>query len=516
MLNCSFFCVQPLHIEANLLLHLYSVDKPAGSRIVENAEANANIPIWKKKADAHSNTFAAIFAVSSLEIDIKSFATEIKAEYNPANRFLADSVKKISSTLMYDNNLVQFYIIYKIDLEFVPTDILRFHEHGVKNLYTVVKEQFSKDSSNCKLPIIIDNSRNYYIDKATSLLNKIYNIVTLHSEVVSILDNTINITNVVNINNDSISKSKRRFYSKQFLILNKNAESINRRNNKGFLLNNISSKIEESCEEDFFYFSGRFHTIFIDEKLDMCQYIAMQVHIQTVWFHLHHSLETIVGDNFGKTGQLLTPPVLRRIDYVKNHNDRFRLLADSELFNHIQKKWNIDDGVEYIAKLVEKEMGVNEMARLQRELYTDSLTHLHSRKWFDEKIIDKSKRFVCSGLLCVIDLDKFKAINDTYGHDVGDDVLKYIANQLKGIGEDVVRFGGDEFLIIFKDCDKEQANESIGLLKHRIIDKMFIVSDSEKIHPSFSYGFCDFVYGQELSDVFCLADKAMYLNKKAS
>lgn len=91
-----------------------------------------------------------------------------------------------------------------------------------------------------------------------------------------------------------------------------------------------------------------------------------------------------------------------------------------------------------------------EIHELQKIVYEDSLTKSYNRKWFEDTICDSDRISIReSGTLVMADLNKFKQINDTYGHVVGDKVLIHIAFKLKESGGRVVRYGGDEFMIIF-------------------------------------------------------------------
>lgn len=100
----------------------------------------------------------------------------------------------------------------------------------------------------------------------------------------------------------------------------------------------------------------------------------------------------------------------------------------------------------------------------------DSLTDLGNRRYFDEQLnraISHASRQHSDVGLIVTDLNKFKAINDTFGHHVGDTVLQHFALALKSSireSDSVFRFGGDEFAIIVE----EASQESLDIINHRI------------------------------------------------
>ena len=112
----------------------------------------------------------------------------------------------------------------------------------------------------------------------------------------------------------------------------------------------------------------------------------------------------------------------------------------------------------------------------------DLLIGLYNREAFEKgvkELIQKDIKFC----LVFLDLDNFKYVNDTFGHDKGDEILittaQIMRNNLKG--KDIIgRIGGDEFVISILDCNKECANHILNLLEEKIkkIFKMYEVSAS--------------------------------------
>jgi diguanylate cyclase (GGDEF)-like protein len=94
----------------------------------------------------------------------------------------------------------------------------------------------------------------------------------------------------------------------------------------------------------------------------------------------------------------------------------------------------------------------------------DTLTGLYNRRTFEElfqKQLARSRRTKSPFAICMIDIDFFKKFNDTYGHEVGDEVLRQVAGALKEslrINDVVARFGGEEFIAIFTDTNAEGAS----------------------------------------------------------
>ena len=105
------------------------------------------------------------------------------------------------------------------------------------------------------------------------------------------------------------------------------------------------------------------------------------------------------------------------------------------------------------------------MEALRQKNLTDSLTGLYNRKYLDEIVEKQLNLDMKNGVVYAImflDIDYFKMVNDTYGHDVGDDILRKLAITMKksiSSNETLIRYGGEEFLILMKNATQESAKE---------------------------------------------------------
>lgn len=152
----------------------------------------------------------------------------------------------------------------------------------------------------------------------------------------------------------------------------------------------------------------------------------------------------------------------------------------------------------------------------------DSLTGLPNRSYLLKKIdeaIQKHKQKKGNFSLCFIDLNKFKPVNDTYGHHAGDMLLKHIGKILsKFIRKDdlVARVGGDEFIILFDSMFTDEEKKSMKKKLLELAEKYPLVySQEDIIEFSFSLGIV--TYTDEIEDALSLiksADKEMYLHKQ--
>ncbi|WP_052144716.1 sensor domain-containing diguanylate cyclase [Halalkalibacter okhensis] len=157
--------------------------------------------------------------------------------------------------------------------------------------------------------------------------------------------------------------------------------------------------------------------------------------------------------------------------------------------------------------------------QLRQLAFYDDLTELPNRKLLDiqlKKALARSKRHNHTLVTMFIDLDGFKKVNDTYGHECGDRLLKEVANRLnESVREEdlIFRLGGDEFIIICEEADKEEASH----IAERIlfaVSQSFLIKDFE-VSVSPSIGISLFPEdGQNRETLIENADKAMYDAKR--
>lgn len=141
---------------------------------------------------------------------------------------------------------------------------------------------------------------------------------------------------------------------------------------------------------------------------------------------------------------------------------------------------------------------------------SDALTGIPNRMAFNKhqwKLISKQKNFQ----LILMDLCKFKAVNDTYSHEAGDFVLKVVAERLRdAIGEDdfVARLGGDEFVLLLPGDPKEVVDRIIESVKRPI------EFEGKVISIGLSMGSADFPNTSDVKSLMTKADCAMYNAKE--
>ena len=110
--------------------------------------------------------------------------------------------------------------------------------------------------------------------------------------------------------------------------------------------------------------------------------------------------------------------------------------------------------------------------------YHDELTGIRGRRAFNESLLSLDQQYA----IAIVDIDHFKKFNDTYGHDVGDQVLCMVAKRLSDVGGDgqAFRCGGEEFAIVFRNTSAKEAFEHLDALRQIIEKSTFQVRGADR------------------------------------
>jgi len=160
-------------------------------------------------------------------------------------------------------------------------------------------------------------------------------------------------------------------------------------------------------------------------------------------------------------------------------------------------------------------LSIRDIAKTFPELiYIDPLTEINNRSYLD-LIKLKLKKINGPTAIFMVDIDNFKNINDTYGHVIGDRVLKNLAKILRKnvkITDEVIRYGGEEFLVIAYRCDFEEGKKLGERLRKKIEAIKF--KDFPELKITVSIGIFIYEPGDDLLDAIQKADNAMYEAKR--
>ena len=196
-------------------------------------------------------------------------------------------------------------------------------------------------------------------------------------------------------------------------------------------------------------------------------------------------------------------------------------------------------GVHLLVRLIDNNASYSDVARLNRDLETivaartaelteankalselttrDPLTRAYNRLYFEQLVEQKIKYYDQESFdlfLCIFDLDKFKAINDTYGHDVGDEQLVYFVKTIQGFLDNdmtLARIGGEEFVILIDHRTPEEAVELLERIRQRIEQD----KEAGVARTTASFGMVRFTDAMGYKDFFKKADIYLYKAKRA-
>jgi len=200
-------------------------------------------------------------------------------------------------------------------------------------------------------------------------------------------------------------------------------------------------------------------------------------------------------------------------------------IQDTHLFNVLyqtgkrlailREKALMEAKIHQLNKKLEEQ--ITALEKLARE---DSLTGVANRRYFYERgdiLLKESKKKGSSLFIVVLDIDVFKQINDTYGHIVGDHVIKLTANTLNNITDDqsfLGRVGGDEFMLFFQDQPLSKILEKMQNVQQTINQEHTIKGKS--LHFTVSMGISQLKQGDKtLDDMIHRADQNLYKAKES-
>jgi diguanylate cyclase (GGDEF)-like protein len=150
----------------------------------------------------------------------------------------------------------------------------------------------------------------------------------------------------------------------------------------------------------------------------------------------------------------------------------------------------------------------------------DALTGVYNRRHIWGEIGLAEKRATDSAgtfCVCLVDLDRFKSINDTYGHGVGDEVLRTVATAIDSevrLGECFGRYGGEEFLLLLKETTLSGAEQTAERIRRRI-EALRFTEFAGLTGITISIGLAEFRLGERFSETINRADGALYAAKAA-
>lgn len=166
------------------------------------------------------------------------------------------------------------------------------------------------------------------------------------------------------------------------------------------------------------------------------------------------------------------------------------------------------------AEITERRL-VRKTRSLQNQADHDTLTHLWTRSYLMKQyqhVLEKGMPF--SVVMC--DIDNFKKINDTYGHNCGDYILENIAGIIQKNSPDnsiVTRWGGEEFIVLLEDCDITKGKPLIENIRGMVAGTEFVYQE-QVLHVTMTFGMSTSMEHTELNKLIEFADDRLYVGKQ--
>ena len=218
------------------------------------------------------------------------------------------------------------------------------------------------------------------------------------------------------------------------------------------------------------------------------------------------------------TLEKIRPEAIRRaLSHSRKYDVTYQRIVNG-MSNYIQASYVLVERDNERKEFIMVTRNVDELVKMKEKIYLDQLTGLNNRnglyEYFQEKRFELSKdKFL---YLLIMDANKFKFINDTYGHNEGDNALMRIASVLKKVGRKhdalAVRYGGDEFILIGEGHKENEIDKICGEIHQTLLKVNQVANVPYEL--SVSIGYAKYTTGN-LEDFIENADQRLYKIKRA-
>ncbi len=208
----------------------------------------------------------------------------------------------------------------------------------------------------------------------------------------------------------------------------------------------------------------------------------------------------------------------RENEVFLHHKSGHRLPVMVKVTPIYDEKGGIVGAVEVFSDNSQRIAALQAVQELQREAFLDALTGLPNRRYTEEQLkikFDELRRFEWNLGLLYIDVDNFKRVNDTWGHDVGDTALKMVANTLLRNARSydfIGRWGGEEFVAVLSHVDAKQLYFVANRFRF-LVEKSSLFVKGKSISVTISIGGTMATLKDDMETLVRRADKLMYRSK---
>ena len=210
----------------------------------------------------------------------------------------------------------------------------------------------------------------------------------------------------------------------------------------------------------------------------------------------------------------------REAEVYMHHKDGHRIPVSVRVSTLTDRDGAIIGGIELFTDISNQAANELRVKELEKLALLDNLTQLANRNYIEKEIQNKfeeKKRFNVPFGILFIDIDHFKQVNDIYGHDVGDNVLKFVANTFVTNARpfDLYgRWGGEEFIGIIRRINGKDL-ELLGNRLRSLIEHSYIIHEDEKLYVTISIGATLVWENDTIDSLIKRADTILYKSKAA-
>jgi diguanylate cyclase (GGDEF)-like protein/PAS domain S-box-containing protein len=210
----------------------------------------------------------------------------------------------------------------------------------------------------------------------------------------------------------------------------------------------------------------------------------------------------------------------REAEIYMHHKDGHRIPVSVRISPLTDREGTIIGGIELFTDISNQEANTLRVKELEKLALLDSLTQLANRNYVEREIqnrLEEQKRFNVPFGILFMDIDHFKKFNDRYGHDVGDDVLRFVAKTFIANARpfDLFgRWGGEEFLGIIRNINSEDL-ELLGNKLCLLIENSYMIRENEKLRVTISIGATSVNENDTIDSLIKRADILLYKSKTA-
>jgi len=211
---------------------------------------------------------------------------------------------------------------------------------------------------------------------------------------------------------------------------------------------------------------------------------------------------------------------LREAEVFLHHKDGHRVPVAVRTSPLTSEDDAVIGGIEIFTDISNREANLVRIRELEELAFLDTLTRLANRAFMEKELatrVEESRRYGMPFGVLFLDVDHFKEFNDTWGHEIGDRVLKVVADSMTANSrpfDSFGRWGGEEFLGIIRHVDSDGLVVP-GERIRRTIEGAYIMSNDERLAVTVSLGGAIFRPGETAADLVRRADEALYASKRA-